>query len=52
MSIVKKLFLVALLGAALGPTLAACNTMEGMGQDVQSGGKAIEKSADQVQKKM
>jgi len=28
--------------AALG--LAACNTVEGVGQDIQAGGKAIEKS--------
>ncbi len=29
------------------PLLAACNTMEGMGQDIQKGGKSIEKSADE-----
>ncbi len=28
--------------AAFG--LAACNTVEGVGQDIQAGGKAIEKS--------
>lgn len=28
--------------AALG--LSACNTVEGVGQDIQAGGKAIEKS--------
>ena len=26
--------------------LAACNTMEGLGQDVQKGGAAIENAAD------
>lgn len=28
--------------------LAACNTVEGFGQDVQSGGAAIENTADDV----
>ena len=28
-------------------TLTACNTMEGMGEDMQVGGKKIERSADQ-----
>lgn len=36
--------------AALG--LAACGTMEGMGHDLSSAGKAIEKSAGDTQKKM
>ncbi len=45
----KALTMIALM---LGLTaVAACNTFEGVGQDVQSGGKAIEQSADSVQKK-
>jgi predicted small secreted protein len=40
----KLVALVSLAGFVLG--LAACNTMEGVGQDVQAGGKAIEKAAD------
>ncbi len=28
------------------PLLSACNTMEGLGQDIQKGGEKIEKSAD------
>ena len=36
----KLLFLVA---AALA--MSACNTMEGVGKDVQKGGEAIEKAA-------
>lgn len=48
MIIARVLFLLGLLG----PLLAACNTMEGLGQDVQSGGRAVERSADDVQKKM
>ena len=39
-----------LTGAAL--SLAACNTMSGMGQDVSAGGKAITTGAEDVQKKM
>lgn len=45
----KALTLLALM---LGlSSVAACNTFEGVGQDVQSGGKAIEQSADTVKKK-
>ncbi len=42
--------LFALAGLVLG--LAGCNTVEGVGKDVQSGGKAIENAADKTQKKM
>ncbi|ANC92278.1 entericidin, EcnA/B family [Azospirillum humicireducens] len=52
MTTVKKFALFAILGALLGTTLAACNTVEGAGQDVQAGGRAIERGADNVQKKM
>ncbi len=38
----KSLMLIALAAAAL---LAGCNTVKGMGQDVQKAGAAIEKSA-------
>ncbi|AWK85155.1 entericidin A/B family lipoprotein [Azospirillum thermophilum] len=30
---------------ALAAMLGGCNTVEGMGQDVQSGGRAIERTA-------
>ena len=42
--------LFALAGLVFG--LAGCNTIEGVGKDVQSGGKAIENAADKTQKKM
>lgn len=42
---------IALLGL-LGALLAGCNTMEGLGRDVQSGGEAIEDGADDVQDRM
>jgi predicted small secreted protein len=39
-----KAIIAIVLGAFL---LSACNTMEGFGQDVQQGGKKIERSADE-----
>ena len=45
---IKALVLLALVGSSL----AACNTFEGMGQDVQAGGRAMERGADNTQKKM
>jgi predicted small secreted protein len=39
----KMSALFALAGLVLG--VAGCNTLEGVGQDVQAGGKAIEKAA-------
>ena len=40
----KKLAaMFALTGLVFG--LAGCNTLEGIGQDVQAGGRAIEKAA-------
>lgn len=36
--------LALLTAAAL--TLAACNTVEGVGQDIQGAGQSIEKAAD------
>jgi len=38
-----KAIIAMILGAFI---LSACNTMEGLGQDVQAGGKKIEKAAD------
>lgn len=40
----KKLIIISLF--ALMPALSACNTVEGMGQDIQKGGQAIENSSD------
>ncbi|MFZ4541958.1 MAG: entericidin A/B family lipoprotein [Rickettsiales bacterium] len=40
----KKITLVALL--ALPLLLNACETMEGLGQDVQKGGQNLENAAD------
>lgn len=40
----KRNPLVAFL-ALLGFALAACNTVQGVGKDIQAGGKAVEKAA-------
>ncbi|MGE4429346.1 MAG: entericidin A/B family lipoprotein [Sphingobium sp.] len=40
----RTLFAALLLGSSL--VLAACNTVEGAGRDVQSAGQAIEDTAD------
>ncbi|MEX1146862.1 MAG: entericidin A/B family lipoprotein [Sphingomonadales bacterium] len=42
---VKPLFLALLLGLS-GLTLAACNTVEGAGEDIESSGDAISDAAD------
>lgn len=39
----KMLSIMITLIAAFG--LSACNTLQGMGKDIQKGGEAVEKSA-------
>lgn len=41
MNIVKKLLLALSVLVVLAVPLAACNTVQGMGQDLQAGGDAI-----------
>lgn len=41
----KKYAMIALV--ALLPVLSACNTMEGLGQDIQKGGQNLEDSANE-----
>lgn len=41
----KKLFVITLLAGFVG-TLAACNTMEGAGRDIEAGGDAIQDAAN------
>ena len=38
-------FIPAVVVLAVSMMLAACNSVEGVGKDIQSGGKAIEKAA-------
>lgn len=40
----RKLLAALILGSSM--LVAACNTVEGAGKDVQSAGKAVEKAAD------
>lgn len=40
----KRNLMVAIL-ALLGLALTACNTVQGVGKDIQAGGKAVEKAA-------
>lgn len=37
---------------AAGLSLAACNTVEGMGKDIESAGEAVSGSASKTKKKM
>lgn len=43
----KRHILVFLTAMAALLGLAACNTMEGMGQDIKAGGEALEDSASE-----
>ena len=38
-------FIPAMVVLAVSMLLAACNTVEGVGKDIQGGGKAIERAA-------
>lgn len=42
-----KAIAMVLCTAVLG-FLAGCNTVEGLGQDVQAGGRAVERAADKA----
>lgn len=39
-----KKFVTVILLAAVAQMAAACNTVEGVGKDIKSGGKAIERA--------
>lgn len=42
----KKRIITAIMLASLGITTAACNTVKGLGRDIQSVGEAGEKAID------
>ncbi|HEV7368784.1 entericidin A/B family lipoprotein [Arenibaculum sp.] len=42
-----RLLAVALLGSTF--FLGACNTMEGLGQDMQAGGESLEEEAEEAE---
>lgn len=44
--------IIILASVAAGLVLAGCNTVEGAGKDVKSAGKAVEKGAEDVKKKL
>jgi predicted small secreted protein len=45
----KKLIALLALGCVV---LAGCNTMAGMGKDIQTGGQKLESAADSTKQKM
>jgi entericidin B len=47
-----KKFAAALLAAALVPALAACNTVKGIGKDVQAAGEVVEEVARDVEEEI
>lgn len=50
---IMKLFSSICLGIVVIPLLlASCNTVKGVGRDVQSAGSGIQKGADKVERKM
>jgi predicted small secreted protein len=46
----KHLLMMIALGASL--MLSACNTIEGMGEDIENAGEGISEGAEKVKKKM
>jgi entericidin B len=44
--------LMLILGIAMTTLVVGCNTVKGVGQDVESGGKAISHTAEKVSDKM
>lgn len=47
-----KKVMMALIAVVALPTLAACNTIEGVGKDVKAGGKAVEETAREVKEEI
>ncbi len=43
-----KVFLIIFLLSSAGAVLTACNTMEGAGQDMSAGGRALSNSAERA----
>lgn len=43
---------ITLAALALFGLLAACNTVEGLGQDIEAGGEAVTETADDVQQEI
>ncbi|HWW99888.1 entericidin A/B family lipoprotein [Collimonas sp.] len=48
---IKKVMVIAAMFGMFG-AISACNTVSGMGKDVQTGGEKVQDAAQDVQKKM
>ena len=46
----KRIFALLMMLGMLG-TLAGCNTMHGLGQDIEKGGENLQNKADEVQRR-
>ena len=46
----KRIFALLMMLGMLG-TLAGCNTMEGLGQDIEKGGENLQNKAGEVQRR-
>ncbi len=44
--------LIFMLGVVMATFIVGCNTVKGVGQDVEAGGKALSTSAQKVSNKM
>jgi entericidin B len=50
-TMLKKIMVIAAMFGMFG-AISACNTVAGMGKDVQTGGEKVQDAAQDVQKKM
>lgn len=48
----KSLIAKLLIAAALAGTIAACNTIAGVGEDVSAAGRGLTRGAEQTKQKM
>ena len=48
----KTLLIKLLIGAAFAGTLAACNTIAGVGEDVSAAGRGVTRGAETTKQKM
>lgn len=48
----RKALFAAVLGCFALGAVAGCNTIRGLGQDTQAGGRAVERTADETQQQL
>lgn len=51
MKTLQKLVVALVVGSLFGIGVIGCNTISGAGQDIQKGGRAVENSAEDAQRK-